>query len=167
MRVLSSNRLQILWAFLFNSIDTNISKASYSIVGSVVTATYKSVGTVGNAFTLAKSGSNLAVSAGTLAGGVNASSVAYATAGAGQDVSVLLGLTASLAIASVPGYDAESALEAVVACDVASKNWYGLGFASSVMPSESDALQVSAFIEADAITRMFACDHSADKCSEL
>lgn len=146
-----------LWAFLLNSTDANISLASYTLnTGTnTVTATYKSVGTAGNSFTLAKSGSNLSVSGATLSGGTNASSVAYATTGAGQDVSVLMGLTSALALPLVPGYDAESALNAVVACDAASKDWYGMGFASSVQPSDGDYLEIAAFIEADPITRMF------------
>lgn len=147
-----------LWAFLSGSTDANIIDATYSLNSSTntITVTYFEVGTVGNGFTLAKSGANIAISGATLTGGVNASSVAYATTGAGQDISVLLGLTSALALPLVPGYDAESALDAVVACDVVSKNWYGVGFASSVMPTESDALEIGAFIEADAITRMFA-----------
>jgi hypothetical protein len=146
-----------LWAFLVNSTDTNIIKATYSLSADVVTATYYEVGTGGNSFTLAKSGSNLAVSASTLAGGVNASSVSYATSPTSsyQDVSSLLGLTAALALPLVPGYAAESALAAVVACDSVSQNWYGMGFAASVMPSDSDALAIAAFIEADPVTRMF------------
>ena len=146
-----------LWAFLVNSTNANIIQATYTLSGSVVTATFYEVGTIGNSFTLAKSGTNLAVSGSTLSGGTNASSVSYATApGSGQDVSVLMQLTSVLALPLVPGYAAESALAAVVACDIASKNWYGMGFASSVMPSDSDYLAVAAYIEADAITRMFA-----------
>jgi len=145
------------WTFLINSTDVNIAKATYTLNTStnVVTVTYIGVGTAGNAFTLAKSGSNLAVGHGTLQGGLNASAVTYGTTGAGQDVSVLLGLTAALALPLVPGYAAESALAAVVACDAASRDWYGLGFAASVMPSDSDNLAIAAFIEADSITRMF------------
>jgi hypothetical protein len=83
--------------------------------------------------------------------------VSYATSPSAsyQDVSTLLGLTAAVALPLVPGYAAETALSAVVACDAASLDWYGMGFASSVMPSDSDYLAIGAFIEADAITRMF------------
>lgn len=146
-----------LWAFLQNSTDTNIIKATYALNTSTntITATYFEVGTVGNAFTLAKSGANITISGSVFTGGVNPSSVAYATTGAGQDVSTLLGLTAALALPLVPGYAAESALAAVVACNTASKDWYGMGFASSVMPVDSDYLSIAAFIEADPVTRMF------------
>lgn len=145
-----------LWTFLMNSVDVNISKATYAVNNLVVTVTYKSVGTAGNAFTLAKSSSDITLSAANLAGGVNASSVGYATApGSDQDASVLLGLTLALALPLVPGYAAESALAAVEACDSASLDWYFMGFAASVMPSDSDYLSIAAFIEADPITRMF------------
>ena len=144
-----------LWTFLVNSTNASLLEATYTMNGLVLTATFNQVGTVGNAFTLAKSGTNIAVSASTLAGGVNASAVGYATTGAGQDISVLMGLTSALALPLVPGYAAESALAAVEACDVASKNWYGMGFASSVMPSDSDYLAIGAYIEADPVTRMF------------
>jgi len=55
----------------------------------------------------------------------------------------------------VPGYAAESALQAVVALDALDPNWYGLKFASSVMPTQSDALEIAPFIEADVITRLY------------
>lgn len=145
-----------LWAFLLNSIDTNIIKATYTLAGDVITATYFEVGTVGNGFTLVKSSTEISISGATLAGGANASSVSYATSpGSGQDVSSLMGLTATVALPLVPGYAAESALDAVVACNAVSRDWYGIGFASSVMPNDSDYLQVAAFIEADPVTRMF------------
>lgn len=146
-----------LWAFLVNSIDTNIIKGTYTLSGATITCTYFEVGTVGNAFTLAKSSTAITLSAANLAGGTNASSVSYATSPSAsyQDISSLLGLTAAVALPLVPGYAAESALAAVVACDAASKDWYGMGFAASVMPSDSDYLEVGAFIEADPTTRMF------------
>lgn len=159
-----------LWAFLNSSVDVNIVKATYVLNSSTntVTASYYQVGTDGNSFTLAKSGANIAISASTLTGGVNASSVAYATAGTGQDVSVLLGLTSALALPLVPGYAAESALAAVVACNAVSRNWYGLGFASSVMPVDADYLQIAAFIEADSVTRMFGvCTQNTGALSAL
>jgi hypothetical protein len=144
-----------LWAFLINSTDTNIIKCTYTLNALVVTASYFQVGTAGNAFTLAKSSTAIAVSGATLSGGVQASTLSYATNGAGQDISTLLGLTAALALPLVPGYASENALSAVVACDSASKNWYGMGFAAATMPSDSDYLNIAAFIEGDSVTRMF------------
>ena len=43
----------------------------------VITVTYKTTGTAGNSFTLAKSGANLAVSGATLAGGSNGTAVTF------------------------------------------------------------------------------------------
>jgi hypothetical protein len=126
------------------------------VANNIVTATFNQVGTVGNAFTLAESSAGIILSGATLLGGTNASSVSYATApGSGQDVSGLLGLTSALALPLVPGYAAESALQAVVALDALDPNWYGLMFASSVMPSDADNLEIAPFIEADEITRLF------------
>ncbi len=142
--------------FLNASVDTNISKATYSVSGLVVTVTYKSVGTNGNSFTLAKSSTAITLSASDLAGGTNASAVTYMTSPAsGQDISSLFGMTASLALPLVPGYAAESALQAVQALDVLDPNWYGLMFASSVMPTDSDNLQIAPYIQADVVTRLF------------
>lgn len=144
-----------LWTFLFNSTNASLTPAAYSLGSSVVNVTYNSVGTAGNAFTLAKSSTNITVSGATLSGGVNASSVGYATSPAsGQDVSALLKLTAATALPLVPGYDAETPLQAVTALDSASQDWYGLVFAASTMPSSSDYLACANFIEADTVTRM-------------
>lgn len=142
--------------YLVNSTSANILQASYSITGQVVTATFNQVGTVGNAFTIAKSSANITVSGATLAGGTNPSSVSYATPpGTGQDVTTLMGLTVALALPLVPGYAAESALQTVVALDALDPNWYGLMFGSSVMPTDSDNLEIAPFIEADNVTRLF------------
>lgn len=58
-----------LQAVLAASTDEAVAKADYSVSTNVVTVTYKVAGTVGNAFTLAKSGTNLSVSAANLANG--------------------------------------------------------------------------------------------------
>lgn len=145
-----------LCTFLQTSTDVNIGAATYSVSAQVVTVTYLTVGTAGNAFTLAKVGVNLTVSGATLTGGTNASSVSYATAPAsGQDISSLLALTSALALPLVPGYAAESALAAVQACASASLDWYAMGFAASVQPSDDDYMAIADFIEALTVTRMF------------
>lgn len=142
--------------FLTNSASPNLLLMTYAVVGLVVTVTAVSVGVASNALTLVKSAANITLSAATLLGGTNPSSVSYATPpGSGQDVSTLLGLTAALALPLVPGYAAETPLQAVVALDVLSTAWYGLTFGASVMPSDSDALAIAAFIEADPVTRMY------------
>lgn len=141
--------------FLQASTNASLTVLSYSVSGAVVTVTDKTVGTAGNSIALTKSSTAITLSAATLLGGVNASSVTYATTGAGQDVSVLLGWTSSLALPLVPGYAAESALSAVTALDAISSAWYGLTFASSVQPTDSDNLAIAAFIEADSVKRLF------------
>lgn len=67
--------------FLNASTDANISKAVYTVSSNAVTVTYKVPGTVGNAFTLAKSGTNLAVSAATLTGGSNSGTTEFSPTG--------------------------------------------------------------------------------------
>lgn len=142
--------------FLQASVSPNILQATYAVVGNVVTATYFQVGVAGNAFTLATSGAHVTVSGATLSGGTAPSSVSYVTSPAsGQDVSALMGLTAAQALPLVPGYAAESPLQAVVALDAISNAWYGLTFAASVMPVDADNLAIAPFIEADAVTRLF------------
>lgn len=142
--------------FLQASISPNIQAATYSVVTNVVSVTYGTPGTAGNAFTLAETGGHITVSGANLTGGTNPSTVSYATPpGSGQDISTILGMTAALALPLVPGYAAETPLQAVVALDAISTGWYGLDFAASVMPSDSDNLAIAPFIEADAVTRLF------------
>lgn len=142
--------------FLINSTSPNILEGQYSISGQVITVDYYQVGVAGNSFTLAKSSSEITVSGATLSGGTNPSSVSYATPpSSGQDVSGLMGLTAALALPLVPGYAAETPLQAVMALDVLDPDWYGLMFAASVMPADSDNLSIAAYIQADQITRLF------------
>lgn len=142
--------------FLHASSVAGLLTQSYSVSGAVVTVTDKTVGTAGNSIPLAKSSVDISLSAATLLGGLQASSVGYATSpGSGQDISSLLGLTSLLSIALIPGYAAESALQAIQALDAISTAWYGSNFAASVMPSDGDNLQIAAFIEADATSRVF------------
>lgn len=142
--------------FLAASADTNLKACTYSVASNVVTVKAVAVGTAGNAITLAKVSTHITLSGATLAGGVNPSSVSYATSPvSGQDVSSLLGLTAALALSLVPGYAAETPLAAVVALDTISTAWYGLMFAASVMPTDQQNLDICPFVEADSVTRIF------------
>lgn len=142
--------------FLQGSSNADLTVLNFSVSGAVVTIASKSVGTAGNSIAISKSSTAITLSSSTLSGGTNASSVSYATSPAsGQDVSSLLGFTSVLALPLVPGYAAESALQAVVALDAISNAWYGLTFAASVMPSDSDYEAIAPFIEADSVTRMF------------
>ena len=142
--------------FLESSVNPDLLEASYSVSVGTVTVTFNQVGTIGDAFTLAVSSSAISVSGANLSGGQEPSSVSYLTSPAsGQDISTLLGMTAALALPLVPGYAAETALQAVVALDAISTAWYGLTFGASVQPSDSQNLAIAAFIEADAVTRFF------------
>lgn len=61
---------QNLQNFLENSLDTNLSKLSYTLSGSVITATAQIPGTAGNAYTLATSDTSaFTLSGATLSGG--------------------------------------------------------------------------------------------------
>lgn len=146
-----------LWTFLQNSSDVNIVKCSYVLNGAIITVTDKTVGTIGNAFTLAKSSTAITLSGGTLAGGVAVSSVGFATApGSGFDISTLLGLTAATSLALVPGYAAETPEACVAALASVSAGWYGMMFAASVQPTDDQSMAVSSFVEALQTTRMYA-----------
>jgi len=56
-----------------------ITPAEYSVAGNVVTITYKVAGTIGNSFTLAKSGAEITLSGATLADGADTGATDYAS----------------------------------------------------------------------------------------
>lgn len=85
----------------------------------------------------------------------SSSSVGYATTGAGTDISAMLKLTSALAQSIVPGYDAETPVECAATLANLSPLWYGLQFSASVQPSNSESLDVSDFIEALDIKRIY------------
>lgn len=145
-----------LIAFLDASSDSNITASEYSLSGLIITVTAAAIGTGGNAITLAKSGTNITVSGATLSGGVNASSVSFATApGSGTDISGLLALTSAFAIVDIPGYSAESPVQCAAVMADLSPEWYGLMFAASVEPTDDQNIAVSGFIEGQDLTRVF------------
>jgi hypothetical protein len=85
------------------------------------------------------------------------STVSFASVGSGTDLSILMGLNASVSgVYSVVGIAAETALAAVQALLNATTAWYGLVFASSVAPSDADYTAVSAAIQAASPSRIFA-----------
>lgn len=144
-----------LQTFLAASVNANIDDATYSTTGTVTTVTYKTTGTAGNSFTLVKSSSHITLSGAVLSGGAVASSVGYATAGSGTDISAQLKLTAATAIALIPGYDAETPAEFAASAANQSAAWYGLMFQASTQPTDEQNLAVSAVIEALDLTRIF------------
>ncbi len=144
-----------LQTFLHASVISGVAEATYSLSGTTVTVTYKTVGVAGNSFTLAKSSSHITLSGAVLANGAAGSAVGYATAGGGTDISVQLKLTVATNIALIPGYDAESPVECAAVMANMSANWYGLMFQASVQPTDNQNLAVSDFIEALDLTRVF------------
>ncbi|MGO4738645.1 DUF3383 domain-containing protein [Bosea sp. 2KB_26] len=99
-------------AFLNASTDANLSAMTFSVVGSALYSVAKDAGVGGNAITIAKTGTNIAVSGATLAGG------------AGTDVSGLLKLTSATASAPANGIAAETLTQALAALVNASGDWY-------------------------------------------
>jgi len=145
-----------MYTFLAASVDTNISKCTYSLNGAVITATYKLVGTSGNSFSLAKSSTAITLSGSDLSGGAVPSSVGYATTySSGIDISALLGLTSSTSLSLVLGYAAESPVQCATALTNLTSAFYGLMFAASVMPTDQQSLAVSSYIEGLEITRLY------------
>ena len=64
-------------------------------------------------------------------------------------------LTSTTALTPVPGFDAESPLEAVVKLAEQSSLWYGLTFAASTMPDTTELVNVAGFIESTPVSRIF------------
>lgn len=129
------------------STDTNLAKANYSLNGTVITVTYKTVGTAGNAYTLVKSSTGITLSGATLTGGVNASIVSFLTApGSGTDISTLLGMTqASSGAYQANGVAAETALAAVQLFDNNyGQTWYAVAVLGA---ADADYTAISAYVE--------------------
>lgn len=152
----AADSLSNLLTFLQQSTNTNIDKATYAQgTGLVIQAQAISPGTNGNSFTLAKSGTNLAVSGANLSGGAQPSSVGYAVPPlSGADISTQLGLTASTAQELVSGYSAETPVQAALALMEDSTAWYGLMFAATTPITTAQYLDVADLTEGQAITRM-------------
>ena len=141
--------------FLMNSLDADLIPATYTRNGLVITVTYNTVGTAGNSYSMTKSSTSLSLSGSDLAGGTVASSVGYATAGTGTDISAQLQLTALTTQALVPAFAAETPLACIAALAGLSNNWYGSMFASTVAVTDTQSVAVAGFIEAAYPTRTF------------
>jgi hypothetical protein len=129
---------------------------TYARVGAVITATYTTVGTGGNAIPMVKSSTAITLSGATLAGGLAPSSVGYATAaGSGTDISASAGLTSATAQTLVAGYAAETPAACIAALCAASPLWYGSMFQASVQPTDDQYMDVAPVIEAQSIKRVF------------
>lgn len=83
------------------------------------------------------------------------STVSYATAeGTGTDISAQLKFTSSTADAPIDGYAPETPVEAVTILYNQSSDWYMSEFAASTMPTDDELVDVAAFIQAAAISRV-------------
>ena len=103
--------------------------------------------------TIAWDGSRFTITSSTT--GVT-STVGYAVAAStGTNISGLLKLTSSTALAPVDGFATETPVECAAAMANQSGQWYGLSFAASTMPSASQIVDVAAFIEGASISRIF------------
>jgi len=140
---MTSANLQL---FLQASSDTNLEACTYSTTGTVTTVSAAAAGTAGNSITLAKSSSHISVSGANLSGGLQPSTVGFATAGAGTDISLMLAMRSTSSGAySVGGIDAETAVEAAVLFDgLFGQTWYALTIPQA---SDNDHLAVAAYIE--------------------
>lgn len=97
-------------------------------------------------------GSNFVVTSSTTG---SSSTVAFATAGAGTDISTLIKATSATAQAAIPGFVAETPVACAAVLANMSTAWYGLMFQASVQPTDDQSLDVSTFIEALDITRIY------------
>lgn len=124
-----------LLSYLQASVDTQLVKFKYYVVGSVLYVAAATAGSTGDTLTIAKSSTNITVSGATLTGGT------------GTDVSSLLGMTSTSSGAYVaPGVAAETAVAAATLFDQNyGQNWYALTFTDAV---DADHLAVAAYIEA-------------------
>lgn len=83
------------------------------------------------------------------------STVTYASpTGSGTDISAMLKLTSTTALAPVAGYAAETPVACVTALANLSGAWYGLLFAAATMPSIAELTAVAAFIEGASVSRL-------------
>lgn len=101
-----------LGAFLNASTDVNLSLMSYLVVGAVVYVIAKVTGTGGNAYTLAKSGTNPTISGATLSGG------------SGTTIASLLKGKSTQASLPANGIAAETLAAGASALIAASGDWY-------------------------------------------
>lgn len=144
-----AHTLTSLLSFLNASTDANLSLMTYSVIGDVLYIASKATGTTGNAYTLAKSSTAIAVSGAALAGGV-----------AGTDLSTMMVGTSTPANGAyvANGIAAESALAAVQAIEAVFANWYGLSFAAGTNNADiadSDHLAIAGYIEGDANRHLY------------
>ena len=139
-----------LQVFLNATVNASLTVANYSTALNVLSIEYKTVGVAGNAYSLAES-SAITLSGAVLAGGAAASTLGYATG----TISAQMKLTSGTAIEIVAGVDAETPVECAAILANLSPAWYGLMFQASTQPTDEQSLDVSAFIEALDLRRIY------------
>ena len=127
--------LASLLTFLSASVDAQLVKMTYSVVGSTLYVVSVLTGTAGNAYTLAKVSTAITVSGATLTGGL------------GTNLYSLFGNSVTNSGAYVAnGIAAETAVQAVALFDQNfGQNWYGLTVTGTV---DADHLAIAPYIEA-------------------
>lgn len=84
------------------------------------------------------------------------STISFATPeGTGTDISTQMKLTSTTALSPIDGCDPETPLEATVILSNLSGAWYAETFAASVTLTNTEYLNVAAFIEAETVKRIF------------
>ncbi len=140
-----------LQAYLQASADVNLSKMTYSTdpVTGIITITSILSGVVGNAYALSVFSTHMTASGAFLTGGAAPSTVAFATAGAGTDVSAQMRLTSTLASPLIAGANAETPDACVTTfLNQFSNQFLGLMFADTSITDGQHVL-VANLIEAD------------------
>lgn len=87
--------------------------------------------------------------------GVSSAISFLAAPAAGTDISAQLKGTSGTALGVVPGYAAETPVACAAALADLSTAWYGLMFQASVQPTDDQSIDVSDFIEALDVTRIY------------
>lgn len=131
-----------LATFLNASTDANVSLMTYMAVGNAVYPISKLIGTAGNAYTLAKSGTNPTLSGSTLSGG------------SGTSIASLLKGRATQASLPANGIAAETLADGVNALVSASGDWYAGVLVEENVDSAS-ILAAAAIVEAQQKKRIF------------
>ena len=157
------------WSSITNaSFKVNIDGTLKTVTGvNLSTATnLNAVATLINAVltggTIAWNGTNFVITSATT--GTSSSVSATTAAGSGTDISAMLGCAASNSPLLVPGFAAETALAAATLFANLSSDWYNLQYAASVMPSNSDFLAISSFIQAQNVSRTLGVTSTDPNC---
>lgn len=149
--VTAANKLITAWTgitnggvdFIINGVARNLSGMDFSAqtnLNGIATVIQTALSTHG---TCAWNGTNFIFNSSTTG---TASSVAFATPGAGTDISQMLAATQVLGAYEANGIAAESAVAAVTLIDGLSTQWYAL-MVASVSAINNDHLAIAAYIE--------------------